>query len=187
MRKLYLISATLAVLIAIALAVTFWPTTSSQKLRVGLAPYQDVAMIVNVKPLGLETKYGTEVDLITLPFEEILPSVATSGRGLDVGFASYAEYLAKYNNLNAGDADPILFIYPLYVFKGGAFVTFRPDVPRLTSQNIKDRPTIARLLGMKIGAQKKSLYEMMIYRLATLNGIDPATIQLIDTPLDQAS
>lgn len=185
MRKLYLILIAVAAVLVAAVVLMLWPTGKSQNLRVGLAPYQDLAMIVNAKPLGLEKKYGTEIDLITLPWEEILPSVATSGRGLDIGFASYAEYLTKYNNLNSGTADPVLFVYPLYVFKGGAFVTFKPDIPRLTNQTITDRPTITRVLGLKIGAQKKSVYEMMIYRLAALNGIDPASVQLIDTPLDQ--
>ena len=142
-------------------------------------------MIVNIKPLDLEKRYGTQVDLITLPWEEILPSVATFGRGLDVGFASYAEYLTKYNNLNAGTTDPVLFVYPLYVFKGGAFITFKPDIPTLTPKDITNKEIVAQILNKKIGAQKKSIYEMMIFTLASKNGIDPHRIQLIDTPLDQ--
>jgi len=142
-------------------------------------------MIVNIKSLGLEKQYGTDVDLVTLPWEQILPSVATLGRGLDLGFASYTEYLTQYSNLNAGNNDPVLFIFPLYVFKGGAFITFKTDVPALTAESITDRQLVSKVLDRKIGAQKKSAYEMMIFRLAQLNNIDPKTVQLIDTPLDQ--
>lgn len=154
-------------------------------LRVGLAPYQDLAMIVNAKPLGLEKRYGTNLELVTMGWEDILPSVATAGRGVDVGFGSYAEYLTKFNNINSAGADPVLFVYPLYVFKGGAFVTFRPDVPQLTQQGLADRQTVSRILALKIGAQRKSVYEMMLYELAARNGIPASQVKPIDTPLDQ--
>lgn len=174
------------VFVAIAvLAFAFWPSSNSRALRVGLSPYQDLAMIVNIKPLGLEKKYGTDVELITLPWEELLPSVATVGRGLDVGFASYAEYLTKYNNLNTGTSDPILFVYPLYVFKGGAFVTFKADIPTLSGSGLGDKELVQKVLQSKIGAQKKSIYEMMLFRLAVIGGEDPKKLQIIDTPLDQ--
>lgn len=185
MKRSHLAFAALTIVVAAVLAFVFWPASNSRSLRLGLAPYQDLAMIVNIKPLGLEKRYGTDVDLVTLPWEEILPSVATLGRGLDVGFASYAEYLTKYNNLNAGATDQVLFIFPLYVFKGGAFVTFKPDIPRLGPNDIANKELVAKILAKKIGAQKKSIYEMMIFRLAALNGTDPRTIQMIDTPLDQ--
>lgn len=185
MRARNLAFAALGVIVAAAVAFSFWPSSRSNALRVGLAPYQDLAMIVNIKNLGLEKKYGTEVDLVTLAWEEILPSVATLGRGLDVGFGSYAEYLTKFENLNEGAADPVLFIYPLYVFKGGAFVTFRPDVPTLKPEDLTNKEMVSGLLKRRIGAQKSSIYEMMIFTLASRNGIDASAIQLIDTPLDQ--
>jgi ABC-type nitrate/sulfonate/bicarbonate transport system substrate-binding protein len=185
MKRSRLGFAALGLILAAALAFAFWPASHSRSLRLGIAPYQDLAMIVNIKPLGLEKRYGTDVDLITLPWEEILPSVATLGRGLDVGFASYAEYLTKYSNLNEGATDPVLFIYPLYVFKGGAFITFKPEIPTLGAANIANKELAAKILSRKIGAQKKSIYEMMIFRLAALNGTDPRTLQLVDTPLDQ--
>ncbi len=162
-----------------------WRSSGNSRLRLGLAPYQDLAMIVNIQPLGLEKKYGTPVELVTMGWEEILPSVATFGRGLDVGFASYVEYLTKYNNINTPGVDPLLFVFPVYVFKGGAFVTFRDDVPKLTGSNITDKTDVAKFLDKKIGAQKSSLYDMMIFRLAKQNGVDMKSIQLIDTPMDQ--
>jgi len=79
----------------------------------------------------------------------------------------------------------VLFVFPLYVFKGGAFVTFRADLPSLTAASVSDKPTVSKILATKIGAQKNSIYEMMIFRLAQLNDVDPKKLQLIDTPLDQ--
>jgi ABC-type nitrate/sulfonate/bicarbonate transport system substrate-binding protein len=183
-RRAYWILVTFSLSLIAVAAIAFWPS-SLGPLRLGLAPYQDLAMIVNIKSLGLEERYGTKVDLVTLPWEEILPSVATLGRGLDVGFASYAEYLTKFNNLNNGTADPVIFIFPLYVFRGGAFVTFKPDIPVLTEEGITNKELISEILSKRIGAQKKSIYEMMIFTLASNIGIDPRTVRIIDTPLDQ--
>lgn len=186
MSKARWVVAVLCIFIAGAVAsILAWRSPANPPLRLGLAPYQDLAMIVNIGPLGLEKKYGTPVDLVAMGWEEILPSVATFGRGLDVGFASYVEYLTKYNNINTPGADPLLFIFPLYVFKGGAFITFRQDVPTLTASNIRDKAAVSQFLDKKIGAQKSSLYDMMIFRLAKLNGISMNSIQLIDTPMDQ--
>jgi len=160
---------------------------STQPLRIAMAPYQDLAMMVNAKPLGLEKKYGTKIELLTMAWEDIPPAVASAGRGADVGFGSYIEYLTKYEKLNAGSSDPVLFIYPLYVFKGGAFVTFKPGVPTLTPASINDPSSTAvrQVLGGRLGAQRASVYEMMLNDLASRHGVNPAKLQIIDTPLDQ--
>ena len=178
----------LLVFVAVLAAFLFWPkATSESPLRVGIAPYQDLAMLVNAQPLGLEKKYGTKIELITMGWEEIPPAVASAGRAVDVGFGSYIEYLTKYSNLNAGSNDPVLFIYPLYAFKGGAFVTFKEDVPRVDAQAVNDpnSPAVKALFGYRIGAQKASVYDMMLHQLAASHGVDMATIKIIDTPLDQ--
>lgn len=159
----------------------------TEPLRVGISPYQDLAMLVNLEPLELEKKYGVDVDLITMSWEEIVPAVTSIGRGLDIGFASYIEYLTKMDNINAGSDDPLLFIYPVYVFKGGAFVTFKDKnkVPALNAETVKNHDVVAKFLGGKLGAQKSSLYEMMLYHLALQNGINLKDLDIIDTPLDQ--
>lgn len=161
--------------------------TQAEPLRVGISPYQDLAMIVNIEPLGLEKKYGVDIDLVTMPWEEIFPAVTSAGRGLDIGFASYIEYLTKMDNINAGSDDPLLFVYPVYVFKGGAFVTFKDEtkVPTLNAETVKNPDVVAKFLSGKLGAQKSSLYEMMLYHLALQNGINPKNLNIIDTPFDQ--
>jgi len=156
-------------------------------LRVAMSPYQDLAMLVNIEPLGLEQRYGTDVELLTMGWEEIPPAVASAGRAADIGFGSYIEYLTKYENLNAGSNDPVLFIYPLYVFKGGAFVTFNSQVPSLTAQQLNNNgdAAVRSVLGGRIGAQRASVYEMMIYDLALRHGVNPSSLRITDTPLDQ--
>jgi ABC-type nitrate/sulfonate/bicarbonate transport system substrate-binding protein len=159
-------------------------TANEHTITVAIAPYQDIAMIVNIQNLNLEQKYGTKVILNTMEWERIVPAIASSGETADVGFASLIEYLNKENNLNASGADPVLFIYPAYVFKGGAFVTFRPDIPVLTSDAIKNADAVKTFLSARIGAQKSSLYEMMIYSLARRAGVDPSSLKVYDTPLN---
>ena len=178
-----------AVLIAaIGVALFFaYNANRGNAIRLGIAPYQDIAMIVNVEPLGLEKKYGTQLQLVTMGWEEILPSVASIGRALDMGFGGYIEYLTKYENINAGSSDPVLFLYPAYVFKGGAFVTFKPDVPTLSRTKVEEAKSdaVSKFLRYRIGAQRGSVYEMMLFHLANKHGIDFRQVNIIDTPLDQ--
>lgn len=156
----------------------------TESITVAMAPYQDMAMVVNIKNLELEKKYGVEVDLKTMAWENILPAIGSSGETADLGFASLIEYLNKEKNLNSAGADPILFIYPAYVFKGGAFVTFKPDVPTLTADALKDRQTVRNFLDRSIGAQKNSVYEMMVFSLARRADTDIGSVRLIDISLD---
>jgi ABC-type nitrate/sulfonate/bicarbonate transport system substrate-binding protein len=157
---------------------------SENTLTVAMAPYQDMAMLVNIQNLGLEKKYGLKVNLTSMDWENIVPSIASSGQTADVGFASFIEYLNKEKNLNTTGDDPVLFIYPAYIFKGGAFVTFKQDVPTLTSDKINDPNAVKSFLGKKIGAQKSSVYEMMIFSLARRANISIDSIKIIDTPLN---
>jgi ABC-type nitrate/sulfonate/bicarbonate transport system substrate-binding protein len=188
MTRRYLIfglSAAILVVIISSFAYFHRGTREGIPLRVGISPYQDIAMIVNAQPLGLDRKYGTQLELITLSWEDILPSVASAGKGLDIGFGSLIEYLTKQENINAGSNDPILFVYPLYVFKGGAFVTFKSTVVPLTKESLASSENVKMFLANKIGAQRHSVYEMMLYYLATSRGIPPSTLNIVDTPLDQ--
>jgi hypothetical protein len=173
--------------------VLIWqrPRVSPQfaPLKVAMSPYQDLAMIVNIGPLKLEQKYGTKVQLMTMGWEDIPPAVASAGSAADIGFGSYIEYLTKYEKLNAGSDDPVLFIHPLYVFKGGAFVTFNTAIPTLSRQDLAASAgadaKVKSVLAARIGAQKASVYEMMIYDLALRTKLAPGSLKITDTPLDQ--
>ena len=164
----------LAVLVTAA-ALSWWllrPGPGMRPLQVGISPYQDIAMLVNLEPLGLE--YGTQVELRTLAWEDILPAVGSaSTTSLDVGFGSLTEFLTKFEKLNAGTSDPIMFVYPLYVYKGGGFVSFDSAIEPLTAQTIRDPNSLKRFLGAEFGAQKQSVYDGAFFsremqRLSTL-------------------
>ena len=158
---------------------------NSNSLRMAIAPFQDNAILVNYKHLGLDDKYDLQLELVTMSWEEIPPAVASAGLTVDIGFGSYIEYLTKKENLNANDTDPVLFIYPAYIFKGGAFITYSDDIPVLSKQDVKNSSKVKKFLQSSIGAQKNSIYDMMIFDLAKKNGINVEDINLIDTPLDQ--
>lgn len=183
MEKNHLLAATRVILVT-CLICMFTACKNKQTLTVGIAPYQDIAMIVNVKNLELEKKYGTNIDLVTMNWEDILPAVASSGKGVDVGFGSLTEYLTKEANLNADSKDPVLFVYPAYIFKGGSFVTFNKDVPELTNSTINDNSLVSKFFSFKIGAQKNSIYQMMLYSLARRNNLPVTGLKIFDTPLN---
>ncbi len=153
-------------------------------LRVAIAPYQDMALLANVKNLGLEKKYGTKLELFTMPWEEIIPTVASAGKTVDVGFASLADYMCKAERLNSKGDDPLLYIYPAYVFRGGAFVTFNPAVPVINARSIKNADLIKKFLSYKVGVQKNSCCHMLLWLLAHNAGIKFSTVPIIDTTLN---
>lgn len=134
---------------------------SDVPLRMGISPYQDTAFLVNAKPLGLEKKYGTRLELLTLSWEEILPAVASAGKTVDAGYASLTDYLTKSENLNSGSDDSVLFIYPLYVFEGYGFVSFNKSVPELNHHSINDPALVKKFLSYKIGVPKSSMGQML--------------------------
>lgn len=188
-RRIAIVSALIA-LLAVA-AAALWLVSrrdiASHSLRVGISPYQDIAMLVNYEKLGLPGKYGTRLNLITLAWEDILPAVASSSaQSLDVGFGSLTEYLTKYDKLNRNSVDPIVFVFPLYVYKGGGFVSLDSKVTPLTADTIGDPTVVAAFLGHRFGAQKQSIYEMVLFSLARRAGVDPGTLRIQDMSLNDA-
>lgn len=176
----------ITILCVIGILITYFMTNNHKKqsLKVAISPYQDIAMIVNIKNLELEKKYQTSVELLTMNWEEIVPSVVSAGETVDIGFGSLNEYLTKSNNINADTDDSLLFIYPAYIFKGGGFISFNKTVPTITSNNINDTTLVKSFLQNKIGAQKSSLYEMMIFSLAKKCNYPYSNLKLYDTPLN---
>jgi ABC-type nitrate/sulfonate/bicarbonate transport system substrate-binding protein len=159
-------------------------STVDAPLRVGIAPYQELSILVNAKPLGLEDKYGTRIELLTMPWEDLLPAVASAGQTIDVGFASLADYLAKAENLNKQGEDPILYLYPAWTFHGGGLITFNPAVPDINAQTIKNPTVVKKFLGFKIGVQKNSCCHMLLWKLAHEAGMKLSDIPITDTTLN---
>lgn len=154
--------------------------TVDAPLRVGISPYQDIAMIVNINHLNLEKKYNTKVELVTLPWEDIMPTVASAGKTVDIAFSSLIEYLTKQARVNSQLDDPVLFIYPAYAFKGGAFFSFNPKVPNLDKKALQDPRIIKEFLNYRIGASKHTSSEMMLYSLARRAKVPCDSINIID-------
>lgn len=170
---------------AVVLIASACSKERKQPLIVGIAPYQDLAMLVTAKSMGFDTSQGVSLELRTLAWEQILPAVASAGNAAEIGFGSLAEYLAKEHALNANTQDSLLFIYPLYVYRGGGFVTFRPQVPRLDSASLRDSVIVRKFLSYAIGAQKNSIYEMIISELGSRVGIRSSQIRMLDVPLNE--
>ena len=156
-----------------------------QPLVVGIAPYQDLAMLVTATAMGFDTAQGVSLSLRTLAWEQILPAVASASGAVDVGFGSLAEYLAKEDALNANTSDSVLFVYPLYVYRGGGFVSFRREVPVIDTSALRDTLKLRKFLAFKIGAQKNSIYEMIVSDLAERAGLKSAAGLTIDVPLNE--
>lgn len=149
-------------------------------ISVGIAPYQDMAMLVNIDHLGLEKKYGVDVELITMAWEDLTPALASAGKTVDIAFASLIQFVTQERSLNKNTQDAVRFIYPAYVFKGGAFVSFNKDVPEITEKDIDNKTILTKFLSFKIGAQKSSSYEMMIFTLSKKVGIPFPEVKMYD-------
>ncbi|BBB32576.1 hypothetical protein TTHT_1037 [Thermotomaculum hydrothermale] len=155
-------------------------------LNLLISPYQDLAMIVNVKPLKLEKKYNLKVNITTVPWQNIMPLLSGYNSRFNVGFASYGEYLTKYDNINKGAEDKLVFVFPVYIFKGGAFVTFKNDIPPIFNNGKIDENAVKIFLGKKIGLQKQTIYEMLVFKLAKTAGIDKKSLKIYDVPMADA-
>lgn len=181
---------TAVVLIIAGILGVFWfqhqATPTSAPLKVAISPYQDIGMVVNLKPMGLEKRYGVNVEFTTLAWEDIVPAIASAGSTVDLGYASLIGYLTKQENLNTGGDDDVLFIYPAYVFKGGGFISFKPEINTLDARALHDREVMQEFFNHRIGAEKNSLFDMMLFKVATGAGIDPASLHIINSGLDNS-
>ena len=179
---------TIAVVAILAIVAVLWATgilspgrsSGEPDVRVAIAPYQDMAMLMNVEPLGLEEKYGVDIDLVSMAWEDLTPTLASAAAPVDVAFASLIQFISQEASLNAGASDPIVFFYPAYVFKGGAFVSFNSEMPVLTAEDINDPEKIEAFLQFRFAAQKTSSYEMLLSELARKVGKTLADVDFID-------
>lgn len=149
-------------------------------LKVGIAPYQDMAMLMNVKPLHLDEKYGTNLQLVSMAWQDLTPAVASATPSVDVAFASLIQFISQEKALNAGSSDPIVFFYPAYVFRGGAFVTLKKQMPVLTRADLNDRKKVEQFLRYRFAAQKTSSYEMLLSGLARKVGKTLKDVKVVD-------
>ena len=158
--------------------------TRSTNITVLISPYQDLAMLTNIEHLGLEKKYGTSVEIITIPWEETYPTLLSASKTADMGFASYADFLTKRANLNKGSDDPLLFISPAYIFKGGSFITFKDNPVVIDKQSLDNPQKLKAFLGQRLGFPKSTLYQMIVYYIARKAGVKPDDVKFTDVGFD---
>jgi hypothetical protein len=167
-----------------ALWMYFSRDLTQRPLTVAISPYQDLAMLVNIHHLQLTEKYQTPIDIITIPWEETYPTILSARSPIDVAFSSFADYLARSTNVNRGSRDPLLFIHPAYIFRGGAFLSFRPNAVMLTRETLRDRDAVNRFLNQRIALQRSTLYEMIIAEMARSVGRGLESVNIVDVPFD---
>lgn len=179
----------LLVIVALSvLAFYLWKAKENNPndIRLIISPYQDLAMIINLKQLELENKYGTQVKISTVPWQDTYAMLASASGDVDIAFAGLTDFLSKEENINKGSTDPIVFIFPLYVFKGGAFVTFKNDISPIYSNGKRNEEAMQTFLQSKMGLSKNTLYQMLVYRFANESKISPKSLRIVDINFDDA-
>ena len=149
-------------------------------LKVAIAPYQDMAMLMSVTPLGLDKKQGMQLQILSMVWQDLTPAVASATPSVDLAFASLIQFISQEHSLNAAATDPVVFFYPAYVFKGGAFVSFNQKMPVLSKADLSDAPKVKSFLGFRFAAQKTSSYEMLLAELARGVGLKLKDVKLTD-------
>lgn len=183
--KYFPIIVTCLILLVLICLTAACSKTTKEDITLAISPYQDLAMMVNLHPLELDRKYGTSVKIKTIPWMDTLPVLASVADDIDIGFASLVEFLAKQENLNKGTTDPLLFIFPAYVFKGGAFVTFREDTQPIYQNNAFNEVELKRFLQSRIGLSKNTLYQMIVYQFASMIDMPPDKVNITDIPFNE--
>src|SRR4051794_3074789 len=74
-------------------------------LKVAISPYQDMAMLMNAKPLGLDKKYGIQLELPSMDWQDLTPAVASATPSVDIAFASLIQFVSQEHSLNSGASD----------------------------------------------------------------------------------
>jgi ABC-type nitrate/sulfonate/bicarbonate transport system substrate-binding protein len=150
-------------------------------IQYGISPFQDTAMPVVAQSLGLYDKAGLNVQLVTLPWEDVIPSLASRGRTIDLGLGSINLLLPRTQNINIIGGGDVIFYYPLYVFKGAALMMHRNSGLRPVSYFLKLYPNDQRralreamqqIKGMTVGLPQGTPYEQMLMAAFNAAGKD---------------
>jgi len=163
--------------IVFVLCMTAGCASQSQQIRYGISPYQDTAMPVVAQSMDLYRKNGLNVELVNVAWEDIIPSLASHGRTIDVGIGSINLLLPRAENINAQGGGDVIFYYPLYVFKGAALMVSKESGVRPLSEFLAKYPNdrnraikeaVQQIVGMTVGVPQGTPYEeMLMYAFKT--------------------
>ncbi|MBA7620198.1 hypothetical protein ES703_27543 [subsurface metagenome] len=184
-RVITLALAGMILLVAIvSIIMTSRPKGLSPAISYGISPYQDTAMPVVAESLGLYEEHGLNVDLVSIDWENIVPSLASAGRTIDVAVGSINLLLPRAENINVKGGGDVVFFFPLYVFKGAAIMMQKDSRLTPLSEFLERYPddhdravraAMEQIKGKKIGVPPGTPYEQMLTAAARTAGLDPET------------
>ena len=181
MKKLAVIIVILVLVVVAAILIPNYAkkdTGETRTLKVGIAPYQDMALLINPKQKELQEKYNLDLELTTLAWEDLTPAVSSATDSVDVAFASLTQFVTNERNINRNSTDPLVFIYPAYVFLGGSFVSLNPDIEAITKNDLENKEKLQKFLKHSFAAESKSQYEQMLFMLAKKAEVDFSTVKI---------
>jgi ABC-type nitrate/sulfonate/bicarbonate transport system substrate-binding protein len=154
----------------------------SEVIRYGISPYQDLAMPKIAEGIDLYEKNGLNVELITVAWEDIIPSLASAGESIDVAIGSVNTLLPRARNINLEGGGDVVFYYPLWVFKGASLMMHGDSgmvgLPEMLEKHQGDRDravkeTMAQLRGKVIAVPKGTTFDQMLLAGLKIAGMDP--------------
>jgi len=161
----------IAVITPLLVLLTACSRNQPQLIQYGISPFQDTAMPVVAQSMGLYEKARLNVQLVTLPWEDVIPSLASRGKTIDLGLGSINLLLPRAQNINISGGGDIIFYYPLYVFKGAALMMHKNSGLRPVSHFLKLYPNdqqralreaMQQIKGKTVGLPQGTPYEQML-------------------------
>jgi ABC-type nitrate/sulfonate/bicarbonate transport system substrate-binding protein len=160
--------------------------------RFGISPYQDTAIPVIADSEGFFAQQNVKATLKTIPWENIVPALASSNRPVDLAIGSINTLLPRATAVNENNSDPVVFFAPLYVFKGASLVARKGS--RLTpyktlladsggNQAAALRRMVTELKGKRIGFPSGTPYEQMFLQIMRIGNGDRSTLDIRDVQL----
>jgi hypothetical protein len=138
-----------------------------------------MAMLMNSNQASLEQKYNLNINYSTMNWEDLTPAVSSANASVDLAFASLTEFLTNERNINRNTKDPLVFVYPAYVFLGGAFVSCNANMPAITAADLTDIPKLQNfLLNYTFAAADKSSYDEMLFTLAKMANVNFSKVKI---------
>jgi ABC-type nitrate/sulfonate/bicarbonate transport system substrate-binding protein len=160
------------------------PAVEPQEVRYGISPYQDLAMPKIAEGLGLYRKNNLNVELVTIAWEDIIPSLASGGKTVDVAIGSVNTFLPRAENINLQGGGDVVFYAPLWVFKGAALMmqpnsgmqplsAFVAKYPSDRDRAIKE--AMLQLRGKTIAVPEGTTFDQMLVAGLKIAGMNPRT------------
>jgi ABC-type nitrate/sulfonate/bicarbonate transport system substrate-binding protein len=150
-------------------------------IRYGISPFQDTAMPVVAEGMGLYKQNNLSVELITVAWEDIIPSLASAQGTIDIGIGSINLFLPRAENINVVGGGDVIFYFPFYVFKGASLM-MQKDSNLISMSEYKKRypndinkaiaETIKQIQGLRIGLPEGTPYEQMLLAAMKISGMD---------------